>query len=384
MTIARAQLIDHDTPAVYHCISRCVRRAFLCGWDSYSSRDYEHRRQWARDRLEELSRSFAVDVLAYAVMNTHGHEVLRNRPDVAATWEDEEVAVRWLRIFPRRSPVDGTPMPEPERSDIETIVRDSKRVEQLRRRLSDISWFMRALNEWIARWANREDGCKGRFWEGRFKCQRLLDESAILTCMCYVDLNPVRAAMATSLEDSLFTSAYDRIMARRARESEAGAPASEAESEAAEVRSGSADPDADPGAGPSFMAATAQARSSQQLSSPEDLHRADWLVSLDGADSPFGALMGETEYLWLVDWTGRQLREDKPGAIDPRVAPILESLGLDGRQWAKTVRGYRKLFWQAAGNAESLGKFATRMGRRWLKGQVASRVAFLDSPQPVT
>ena len=57
--------------------------------------------------------------------------------------------------------------------------------------------------------------------------------------------------------------------------------------------------------------------------------------------------MGETEYLWLVDWTGRQLREDKPGAIDPRVAPILESLGLDGRQWAKTVRGYRKLFWQA-------------------------------------
>ena len=241
---------------------------------------------------------------------------------------------------------------------------------------------MRALNEWIARRANQEDGCKGRFWEGRFKCQRLLDESAILTCMCYVDLNPVRAAMATSLEDSRFTSAYDRIMARRARESEAGAPASEAESEVAEVRPGFAD-DADPGASPSFMAAIVEAWSSDQPWTPEDVHRADWLVSLDGPDSPFGTLMGETEYLWLLDWTGRQLREYKPGAIDPRVAPILESLSLDGRQWAKTVRGYRKLFWQAAGNAESLSKFATRMGRRWLKGQVASRVAFLDSPQPV-
>jgi hypothetical protein len=362
MTMARAELIDHETPGIFHCVSRCVRRCFLCGWDSYSSKDYEHRRQWVRDRLEELARSFAVDVLAYAVMNTHGHEVLRNRPDLAAAWEDEEVAMRWLRIFPKRSPIDGAPLAEPEESEIQAIVHNRRRVEVLRWRLSDISWFMRALNEWIARRANREDGCKGRFWEGRFKCQRLLDESALLSCMCYVDLNPVRAQMATSLEDSLFTSAYDRIMARRARETGAGVPVSQA---------GPAEATEDLGGG-----------SSQQPGSVAEAERAKWLVSLDGPDSPFGPLVGETEYLWLVDWTGRQLREDKAGAIDPRVRPILEALGLDPGQWTKTVRGYRKLFWQAAGNRASLQSFASRLGRRWLKGQIASRSAFLDSPLP--
>lgn len=362
MTMARAELVDPETPGTYHCVSRCVRRAFLCGWDAYSSKDYEHRRQWVRDRLEELARSFAVDVLAYAVMNTHGHEVLRNRPDLAAAWEDEEVAIRWLRIFPKRSPIDGTPLAEPEESDIQAIIHNSRRVEELRGRLSDISWFMRALNEWIARRANREDGCKGRFWEGRFKCQRLLDESAILTCMCYVDLNPVRAQMATSLEDSLFTSAYDRIMAHRANE----APSASDERPAGSARS--------------LVAAAPGTGSSPQPGTGAETHRADWLVSLDGADAPFGPQLGETEYLWLVDWTGRQLREDKPGVIDPRVRPILEGLGLDPGQWAQTVRGYRKLFWQAAGNRASLQSFASRLGRRWLKGQVASRRAFLDSP----
>jgi hypothetical protein len=378
MTISRAKLVDHETPGLYHCISRCVRRAFLCGWDAYSSKDYEHRRDWVRDRLEELSQSFAVDVLAYAVMNTHNHEVLRNRPDLAVRWDEEEVARRWLRIFPKRSPVDGAPLSEPERSDIERIVRDSKRVEELRWRLSDISWFMRALNEWIARRANREDECKGRFWEGRFKCQRLLDEAAILTCMCYVDLNPVRAKMATSLKDSLFTSAYDRIMARRAWETAAaGVPV-----QAGLVSQVSSDPTAgDPGGKNASVVKDGAAKPSAQPGPPASAYRADWLVSLDGPDSPFGPLLGEAEYLWLVDWTGRQLREDKPGVIDPRVAPILESLRLDPNQWAQTVRGYRKLFWQAAGNAESLSGFASRLGRRWLKGQVASRTAFLAAPQ---
>ena len=83
-------------PVWVHVISRCVRKAYLCG-----GRDgrWEYRRKWVEDRLAELTTVFAVEVAAYAVMSNHVHAVVRMSPDVAASWSAEEVVTRWLTVF---------------------------------------------------------------------------------------------------------------------------------------------------------------------------------------------------------------------------------------------------------------------------------------------
>jgi len=205
MTYARRQLIPRGSPGTFHCVSRCVRRAFLCGDDRYSGRTFEHRRKWVEDRLHELADIFAVAIWGYAVMSNHLHVVVQTLPEAVAAWSDDEIARRWMRLFSRQDVDDDM--------RAEVLAGNVERIAELRTRLSDLSWFMRCLSEPIARRANREDACKGRFWEGRFKCQVLLDETAVLAAMAYVDLNPVRAKLCDSLEASDHTSAKQRIAA---------------------------------------------------------------------------------------------------------------------------------------------------------------------------
>ncbi len=163
MTTARSEQVDLDATPYYHCIARCVRRAFLCGDDKLSGRNFDHRKLWIIERLKLLSSIFAIDVCAYAVMSNHLHLVLRVLADVAAQWSDNEVIRRVRLLCP--GCVQG----------IETWSDDQRQqlLTTWRERLSSISWFMGRLNEYIARQANREDDCKGRFWEGTTPRPRL-------------------------------------------------------------------------------------------------------------------------------------------------------------------------------------------------------------------
>ena len=77
MTISRSQQIDLSVTPYYHCVNRCVRRAFICGEDKYSGQSYEHRRGWIVDKMKSLSAIFTIDIVAYAIMNNHYHIVLR-------------------------------------------------------------------------------------------------------------------------------------------------------------------------------------------------------------------------------------------------------------------------------------------------------------------
>ena len=96
MAIARAQLVDLSVTRWYHCVTRCVRRAFLLGEGDHN------RKQWLQNRLEELAEIFAVSVGGFSVMNNHLHLLLRLDPEVARAWSDEEVVRRWGRLFPPR------------------------------------------------------------------------------------------------------------------------------------------------------------------------------------------------------------------------------------------------------------------------------------------
>ncbi len=129
--------------------SRCVRRAFLYGFDPLTGRDFSHRKVWLVDRLRHLAAIFAIEVCAYAILENHYHTILRTRPDIVASWSDREVATRWLTLFPRHRNLEGTPIP-PVEKDICALVDCPERIAELRRRLCSLSWFMGRLNEFIA------------------------------------------------------------------------------------------------------------------------------------------------------------------------------------------------------------------------------------------
>ncbi len=164
-----------DTP-YYHCVSRCVRRSFLCGIDNYSGQSYEHRRGWVEKRLVFLSSVFAIDLCAYAVMSNHVHVVLHVDVKQTQVWSDYDVVQRWHRLHKgtllTQMFARGDTIGKGQRLTLDNTI------TEYRRRLHDISWLMRNLNEYIARRTNKEDEYTGRFCEGRFKSQALLDEAA--------------------------------------------------------------------------------------------------------------------------------------------------------------------------------------------------------------
>jgi len=243
--------------------------------------------------MAKLSSIFAIELLAYAVMSNHYHVVLRVSEPQAMRWTDDEVIARWGKIF--RLPDKA---------------QRRQNVTQWRERLCNISWFMRSINEPLARWANREDDCVGRFWQGRFKSQALLDDLSLLKCMTYVDLNPIRAGTALTLRESAHTSIRARITGR-------------------------------------------------------DRH----LVPFSDSRSPAAErlLINSREYYALLAWTGRAIRRDKRGFIVDPPAEIVGLLAGD-RQWAREIKYFGKWYFRAVGDPAALERYRKHLGVKWLKG----------------
>jgi REP element-mobilizing transposase RayT len=325
------------------------------------------------ERLRYLAAIFAIEVCAYAVMENHYHTILRTRPDMVAMWSDRDVAIRWLTLFPRHRDMRGVPMP-PREEEICALADRPERIAQLRQRLCSLSWFMGRLNEFIARAANKEDKVKGRFWEARFKCQALLDEAAIASCMVYVDLNPIRAGVAGTPEESDFTSIQARI---RAWQKETMTTASAPTEAAAQDMQFS-----------SVGRRTTAPENTAEISDPIPDHVSvlahpldGWLCPIQSESGRRGILqMTAAEYFDLVDKSGRMTRSDKRGAIDADLAPMLLRIGANPDAWLETVSRFGSKFRLAAGLVSNLRNFAAQLGRRWLQGAATARAAFASSP----
>jgi hypothetical protein len=177
----------------------------------------------------------------------------------------------------------------------------------------DISWFMRSLNEPIARQANKEDKCTGRFWEGRFKSQALLDEAAVLACMAYVDLNPIRANMATTPEQSDFTSIQRRIKAL--------------------------------------------------IKGEQPIELLPFLGN-ERQPMPKGLMFELQDYLELVDDTGRVIRDNNRGAIKAGTSNILNRLNIPLANWLKVTNEFKYLFKGPVGTLEELTRYSGHMDKQ--------------------
>ncbi|MHC5025338.1 MAG: transposase [Planctomycetota bacterium] len=348
MPTPRRLLVDRSEPGYYHCISRCVRQAFLCGGE------FEHRRAWIEERTRELASIFAIDVCALGVLSNHYHVILRTEPELAEEWTADEVRTRWKRLYPQSlTSSDGGDTDALGPHDA-----GQKRLRTLRNQLCDLSWFMRALNEYIARRANHEEGRTGRFWEGRFKSIRLLDEEALLQCSMYVDLNEIRSGLAETPEASKHSSVHARIRVKQLHEHRRG-----------QRRRAPHDPMKLIGfteeLDPSSVAA-------QGFRADE---RGIWMVPVEqapaGSRKPATAaaqrrrgMLGMTvnTYLELVDSFGRIVKAGKR-AIPAHLKPILERLRVDMDRLTTFLTKVQRFYGTAAGAPSLLKREAQRRQR---------------------
>ena len=299
MTIARAHLVDPVVSHWYHCVTRCVRRAFLLG------DKHQDRKSWIERRLQELADIFAISVGGFAVLDNHLYLLVRLDPALGQGWSDEEVVRRWGRLFPPR---DKARQPLPVTEDwVQDRLKEPGWVARARQRLQSLSWFMKCLKEPLARLANRQDQTRGAFFEGRFKSVAILDDEALLTVCAYIDLNPVAVGIARVPESGEHTSIKQRVDHVQAQGRT---------NDLAAARSGS-------------VAGSAVA---------SGIEESLWLCPIEdrrGVDSLRegmieGFMLGN--YVLLVDYTGRLFREGK-ATISREAVEILQRLGSSADSW---------------------------------------------------
>ncbi len=336
MAVRRSEQIDPENGGYYHLISRCVRRAFLCGEDPETHINYDYRRQWIENRIIELAEIFSVEVYAYSVMHNHYHLVIYSDPRAPQKWSDNEVAERWLKVFPGK--LDQPGYTSQRANKIQMILKDPQLLATYRERLGSVSWLMRRINEPLAKMANAEDFCKGHFWDhflrpaptvgalgengihyirvnkSRFKSQALLDVGGALSCMAYVDLNPIRACIAQSIGESKHTGIKKR------------------------------------------------------LEEIDDSSLNQTLKSIAGNVKSRTMVLPLKDYIELVEWTGSAICYPGKKKLPSHLVGTLNHLNIRQDNWLVNVQCYGSRYYRFVGSLNNLKEKCHQLKQKWLKG----------------
>jgi len=343
---ARREIVRQGVPGIFHIWQRCVRRCFLLGTDPLTGKNYNHRRDWIIERLQLLTANFVIDVAFLAILSNHFHLVLRTSPRLVDRMGSWEIARRWLRVYPGKRVLDGNWI-EPTEEQVKALAEDKEKIAKLRKRLSNISWFVGALSEYVARRANLEDDCDGRYFSGRFRCREVTNDGGLLIVGLYNDLNQTRAGEASTPEDSRHCSVWYRIQARRS------------------LSANISQPSLDGWLAPLTLL-------------PDHLGDVPSDSGRRASDKGLMSLSLE-EYVQFLDWAGREVSTDKRGAIPADLAPILERLGLAGEEFLDALEQFPRNFPRMIGPVSALVERAQKFGRRWMHG-VSSAARVFQKP----
>jgi len=366
MTLARKNQVCLEATPYYHLMNRCVRRSFLCGYDKLTKTDYSHRKQWILDRIKYLVDSFAIRVCAYAIMDNHYHLVICVDSTNAEQWTADEVLARYGRIHSTKHIRDLLD----NKADLTTEQRNriDQTIKTWRERLKSISWFEKSLNEPIARSANLEDKVNGRFWQGRFKSQALLDEAALITCMAYVDLNPMRAGITNSLETSDFTSIQARM--RRYLSEQNVKPMTQSKSDGSNTPKNRMERNTKASTSKKTTTNTSNTRglsyheSSKPIDNPVFVPLVPLRDQAKARDNSFHLPISHPQYFLLLEVTGRQIQEGTSANLHDKAIPILYILGINPEYWVDSLKDFENRFPGAVGATEAIQSYLVKLTNR--------------------
>ena len=345
MVLRRKDVFNRQQVGVYHVTTRCVRQAFLLGDDYQTGHSNHQRKRWIEEWFQSLTDVMLIEICAYAVMDNHTHSILRNRPDLLENMDDVEIAKRLVRLYPGFQCLQALP----EEADAERVRELLSDLDELHRRkylLTDISIFMARWEEAVARRANKVEDKKGRFWEGRFHCQKLLDTASILAATIYVELNPLRANIVELPEYSQYTSLVKRLK----------------------------------------LVHLASGHSMEHLMDSDKLEEQAILKEdVENQSSPklvTNVLVceqflpfGRHKYLKVLDYVSRRKRLGK-SSTTATAEKLLVRLGVEPDRWRKTASTFEESYRLFAGSPELLSQTAVEKKKRCLHGMRTARYVY--------